>query len=72
MWRQCEQSCAYNPQIKRGPIDSAHKKDYIFGGKKLSNANKYVGIESAQCGSELLSFVLFMVGKKDQRKFVFG
>jgi len=31
-----------------------------------------VGIESALCGSELLSFVLFMVGKKDQRQFVFG
>jgi hypothetical protein len=42
------------------------KEEYIFGGKKLSNANKYVGIESALCGSELLSFVLFMVGKKYQ------
>ena len=31
--------------------------------KKLSNADKYVGIESALCGSELLRFVLFMVGE---------
>jgi len=71
MWRRCEQPCVHIRRTERGHIDSALKKDYIFG-KKLSIANKYVGIESALCGSERLSFVLFMVGKKDQRKIVFG
>ena len=43
-------------------------KRTTFSEKKLSNAKKYVGIESALCGSEILSFVLFMVGKKGSTK----
>jgi len=45
MWRWCEQPSVYIRRIERGHIDSALKKDYIFG--KKGNGNKYVGIESA-------------------------